>query len=412
MTLTAPPAATARPQAPGPSPRTLIATLLGATLLLKASGFAFDFLGYYIGAGHGTVAAGAALTLFGVGWCLGQAVCGAMTDHLGQRTTLTLWMALSALACLALALFTALPALLSIAFLLGCTMEIHRPVIAAEIHERIDSEAGRTRAQGWTYWVTNVGVSVCGGLGGYLAHAHGYRLLFIANGAACLIVAVIARQVLSPRPLHSSSTSHISYRQVLSDPGLRWITAAAVGAMICAYGLVSVLPLVMSEDKLPPTAYGTAMLANAAAVLVLSPPLTRFLVGRDDRMRYPIAPIMATGTLILGAAMGFAALQHSSIGYSTAAVLMVPGEICYSVAAGAYVATAAPPGAAGRYQAVLSGAAALASLTPLGIAIALHAGGRLLVAGLLVISAVVAACACIPLAHALRTVNSPHRSGE
>lgn len=129
-------------------------------------------------------------------------------------------------------------------------------------------------------------------------------------------------------------------------------------------------------------------------------------------MRYPIAPIMATGTLILGAAMGFAALQHSSIGYSTAAVLMVPGEICYSVAAGAYVATAAPPGAAGRYQAVLSGAAALASLTPLGIAIALHAGGRLLVAGLLVISAVVAACACIPLAHALRTVNSPHRSGE
>lgn len=112
--------------------------------------------------------------------------------------------------------------------------------------------------------------------------------------------------------------------------------------MISAYGLVSVLPLVMNADSLPPTAYGTAMICNTVAVLVLSPPLTRLLVGRNDHLRYPLAPILAAGSLILGAAMGLAALQHTTPGYAIAAVLMVPGEILVSVALGSFLATAAP----------------------------------------------------------------------
>lgn len=177
--------------------------------------------------------------------------------------------------------------------------------------------------------------------------------------------------------------------------------------MISAYGLVSVLPLVMNADSLPPTAYGTAMICNTVAVLVLSPPLTRLLVGRNDHLRYPLAPILAAGSLILGAAMGLAALQHTTPGYAIAAVLMVPGEILVSVALGSFLATAAPAGAIGRYQAVLSGASALASLTPLAIALALSAGGRLLVAALLMSTAVLAAWACLPLARALKTLPRP-----
>jgi MFS transporter len=384
MTFTASPVAVAPAVRPAPSARTVIATLLGATLVLKAAAFGYDFLGYYIGQAHGTTAAGAALTLFGVGWCIGQAVCGAMTDRLGQRTSLPLWMGVAALACGALALASTLPTLLGIAFVLGCTMEVHRPAVSAEINERVTSEAGRTRVQSWMYWMSNVGVSVSGGVGGYLAQSHGYRLLFVIHGVACLAVAVLARRALSPRLVRAGSGSRsFAYREVLADPALRWIAAAAVGAMVCAYGLVSVLPLVMNADGLPPSAYGAAMMANAAAVLVLSPVLTRVLVGRDDRVRYPIAPVLAVGSLILGASMGLAALQHDTIGYSIAAVLMVPGEVCFSVAVGAFIAAAAPQGSTGRYQAVLSGASALASLTPLGIALALDVGGRPLVAGLL-----------------------------
>ncbi|MGW4518426.1 MFS transporter [Streptomyces sp. NPDC004393] len=402
MTITTPQVAVPRPLRPAPSSRTVIATLLGATLVLKAFGFAFDFLGYYVGAAHGTTAAGAALSLSGIGWCIGQAVCGAMTDRMGQRTALSLWLTASAAACIALAVVSSLPAVMAVAFCLGCTMEVQRPAVSAEINERVTSEAGRTRAQSWMYWVTNVGVSVSGGVGGYLAHEHGYRALFVLNAMACVAAAVIARRVLSPRPAQAPRAAvPLAYRQVLADPALRWIALAAVGAMISAYGLVSVLPLVMSADGLPPTAYGSAMLANTAGVLVLSPPLTRLLVGRDERMRYPLAPILAAGALILGAAMGLAALQHTTLGYAVAAVLMVPGEICYSVALCGFLATAAPAGAIGRYQAVLSGASALASLTPLGIALALHSGGRLLVAAVLTGTAVLAACACVPLARAL-----------
>jgi MFS family permease len=392
------------PARPRPSARTVITALIGGTLLLKAAGFCWDFLGYYIsdGAGHGTTAAGAGLTLFGIGWCVGQACSGALTDRLGQRAALTLLMSISALACFALAVTSSLPALLAVSLLLGFTMEIQRPAVSAQINDSITSEAGRTRAQGWVYWSMNVGIAVCGGLGGYLAHHYGYQLLFVANGVACLVFALIARRVLAPRARAATPSASLTYRQVLADPSLRWITLAAVGAMICAYGLVSVLPLVMMDDNLPPTSYGTAMISNTAAVLILSPPLMRHLVGRDEEMRYPLAPILAVGSLILGAAMAFGSLQHTTLGYCLAAVLLVPGEICYSVAIGAYVSKAAPPGATGRYQAVLSAAAAAASLPPLGIALALDFGGRPLVAVLLALSALIAAAACRPLARTLR----------
>ncbi|MFE2640129.1 MFS transporter [Streptomyces scopuliridis] len=405
MATTHPPVGSPTSARTSPSTRTVITALIGGTLLLKAGGFCWDFLGYYIsdGAGHGTTAAGAGLTLFGIGWCVGQAVSGALTDRLGQRTALTLLMSISALACFALAFTSSLPALLAVSLFLGFTMEIQRPAVSATINDSITSEAGRTRAQGWVYWSMNVGIAVCGGLGGYLAHHHGYRMLFVANGVACIIFALIARRVLAPRPRTVTRPTSLTYRQVLADPSLRWITVAAVGAMICAYGLVSVLPLVMTDDNLPPTSYGIAMISNTVAVLILSPPLMRALVGRNEEMRYPLAPILATGSLILGAGMAFAALQHTTLGYSIAAVLIVPGEICYSVAIGAYVSKAAPPGATGRYQAVLSAAAAAASLPPLGIALALNLGGRPLVAAMLALSALTAAAACRPLARALRT---------
>ncbi|MGQ5655673.1 hypothetical protein ACUJ8H_37590 [Streptomyces sp. EKR5.2] len=111
-----------------PSSRTVITTLLGATLVLKALGFGFDYLSYYVGAQHGTTAAGAALTVFGIGWCIGQALCGAMTDRLGQRTTLTVWLAASAVACVSLAVLTSLPAVIAVALAPACTRgATHQP---------------------------------------------------------------------------------------------------------------------------------------------------------------------------------------------------------------------------------------------------------------------------------------------
>ncbi|WP_332756992.1 MFS transporter [Streptomyces sp. MT206] len=392
--------------------RSVVWILIGSSLVVKAGGFCWDFLGYYVatgvsGSGHGTTAAGAALTVFGVGWCLGQASAGVLTDRLGQRTALTALMIVSALACFALTLATSLPALLAVALCLGLTMEAHRPAVSAAINDTISSEAGRTRAQAWLYWSANVGIAVCGGVGGYLAHHHGYRLLFVVNGIVCLGFAVVARRALAPRAKKEDEEQAVSYRQILADPTLRWITVVAVCSMICAWGLVSVLPLLMTSDHLPTTSYGVAMVANTVAVLVLTPPLMRLLVGRGDTIRFPFVPVLATGSAILGLGMTVAAFQHTVIGYAVAAVLLVPGEICYSVALGAYISSAAPPGATGRYQAIVSGATALASLPPLGIALALDAGGRPLVASILAASAVTAVAACYPLARTMRPHPAP-----
>ncbi|MBQ0890696.1 MFS transporter [Streptomyces sp. RM72] len=386
--------------------RSAVRVLIIGSLLVKAGGFSWDFLAYYVGdgtngTGHGTTAAGAALTAFGIGWCLGQASAGALTDRLGQRTALVALMILSAAACLALAVATSLPALLAVAVCLGLTMEAHRPAVSAAINEAIPTEAGRTRAQTWTYFASNVGIAVCGGAGGYLAHHHGYRTLFVVNAVVCLAFALIARRTLAPKP-PTTDAPRVTYRQVWGDPTLRWITLVAVCSMVCAWGLVSVLPLLMTSDGLPATSFGVAMVANTVAVLALTPPLMRLLVGRGDTVRFPFVPVLAIGSAFLGLGITIAAFQHTVLGYAIAAAVLVPGEVFYSVAVGAYISTAAPPGATGRYQAVISGATALASLPPLGIALALEAGGRPLVAALLAASAALAVVACLPLARSLR----------
>ncbi|MFF1717473.1 MFS transporter [Streptomyces sp. NPDC058268] len=383
--------------------RSAVWVLIGASLALKGAGFAWDFLGYYVGdgLGYGTTAAGAALTAFGVGWCVGLASAGVLTDRLGQRTALTILMGLSSLACFALALAQSFPALLVVSFLLGLTMEVHRPAVSATINAAIDSKAGRTRAQSWLYWSSNVGIAICAAAGGYLAHHQGYRGLFVVNGLACLAFALVARRVLAPQPAVDANDTATTYRQVFADPSVRWITLAALCGMTCAWGLVSVLPLLMTSDGLPPTSYGVAMLANTITVLILTPPLTRLLVGDGETPKYPLAPILATGCAILGLGIGLAALQHTTLGYAIAAALLVPGEIAFSIGLGAYISTHAPEGATGRYQAVISGSQAAASLPPLGVALALDAGGRPLVAGLLVCSALIAVAACRPLARSL-----------
>ncbi|MDX2815764.1 MFS transporter [Streptomyces sp. PA03-5A] len=409
MATTDAPLTLTRHAAPTRTGRSVVWALIAASLVVKAGGFAWDFLGYYVSVTHGTTAAGASMTLFGVGWCLGQAVSGQLTDRAGQRTALALMMTFAAISCVALTLVALLPALLIVSVCLGLTMETYRPAVSASINEHIASGGARARAQTALYWTINVGIAICGGLGGYLAHHYGYKPLFLANGAVCLAFALLALRLLAaPHPTPDEPQTDVTFRQVLADRGLRWIALVSTAAMVCAWGMVSVLPLLMAADGLPPTAYGTAMIANTVAVLVLTPPMTRLLIGRGDPLRFSPVVVLAAGTAILGAGIGLAAYQHTTLGYSIACAALVPGEVAYSIAIGAYLSTAAPEGAVGRYQAVISASSAVASLPPLGIAIALHAGGRPLVAALLGGCALLGVAACLPLSRALRHGTGAH----
>lgn len=63
--------------------------LLGGNLVVRAAGFAYPFLAYHVtGRGHAVGAVGVVLATFGVGWLVGQLVCGWLIDHIGRRSTL------------------------------------------------------------------------------------------------------------------------------------------------------------------------------------------------------------------------------------------------------------------------------------------------------------------------------------
>ncbi|SNT34002.1 MFS transporter [Actinacidiphila glaucinigra] len=336
-------------------------------------------------------------------------MAGHLTDRAGQRTALVVMMTFAALSCVAPTWAASLPALLIVSVCLGLTMETYRPAVSAAINTHIASAGGRARAQTALYWSINVGIAVCGGLGGYAAHHYGYRPLFVANAVVCAAFALLAWRLLAARKLTTAGDdAGVTYRQVLADPTLRWIAVVSVAAMVCAWGLVSVLPLLMTSDGLPPTAYGTAMIANTVAVLVLTPPMTRLLIGRGEDLRFSPVAVLAVGTAVLGAGYRLRCLpaHHPRIldrlrGPSAWRGLLQHRRRRLSVHRDTGRRGRPVPG---RDLRLLRRGVR----PPLGIAIALNTGGRPLVAALLAGCALLGVAACLPLSRALRNAPRPH----
>ncbi|SNT33990.1 hypothetical protein [Actinacidiphila glaucinigra] len=67
MATTDAPLTATRPAVPARAGRSVVWALIAASLAVKSAGFSWDFLGYYVATAHGTTAAGASMTLFGVG---------------------------------------------------------------------------------------------------------------------------------------------------------------------------------------------------------------------------------------------------------------------------------------------------------------------------------------------------------
>ncbi|EUA92870.1 MFS_1 like family protein [Mycobacterium ulcerans str. Harvey] len=52
--------------------------------MVRAAGFAYPFMAFHVaGRGFAAAAVGAVLAAFGVGWAVGQLVCGWLVDSLG-----------------------------------------------------------------------------------------------------------------------------------------------------------------------------------------------------------------------------------------------------------------------------------------------------------------------------------------
>lgn len=393
---------------PGPAAATklpaVIWVLLGGSWLVRAAGFAYPFMSFHVAQqGHGPAAVGAVLAAFGAGWVVGELVCGGLVDRYGRRSTLVATMVLAATVLALLADARTVPALMVGAVLAGLVYDAPRPVLSAAIAELVPDPAARAKVDAWRYgWVVNVGAAITGGVGGLLADRLGIPMLFWLNAIACAVFAIVAARHIPAQPPRATAAPRGTYWQVLCDHRLVLLLVSSVATLTTLTGLLSAMPMLMAARGLGAGAFGAAQLANALAVVVLTPLLTPWLSARAGVR--PRLDILAAAALWITASMAAAAFACTTADFSLAAAACAPGEITWYVVAAGIVHRIAPPAQRGRYHGIWGTALATAAvIAPILASYSLLHGGQLLVAATTVAVGAFGAALASPLARALGT---------
>ncbi|MFF7415408.1 MFS transporter [Streptomyces lydicus] len=314
-------------------PGAIWAALVG-TFLIRAAGFAYPFLAYYLGGLRLSRAlVGAILAAFGFGWLAGQILSGWLADRIGRRFTLVATMTTAALTLPLLAQAHTAVSLLAATTLAGATYDAPRPVISALICDVIPDEATRAAVAGWRHFAVNAGAALTGAAGGFLTDLVGVRVLFWVNAVACALFALAAaRFVEAGRPAPLPARADVAGGEAWRDARLWLLCLASLAGLTCAVGQFSSLPLLMAVRGLSATAYGWTQAVNAVVVIVLSPVITPWL-SRRATATHPLLGALAAGSLVLGVGMGAAGLATTPVGFAAAVAVAVPGELVIFIAA-------------------------------------------------------------------------------
>ncbi|MET9913855.1 MFS transporter [Streptomyces sp. NPDC006476] len=368
---------------------------MGASAV-RAAGFAYPFLSYRLSELHFPArGVSGVLAAFGVGWLVGQLVCGRLAATLGRRTTLVSALLVSAAVLPLLAQATAPVAVGAAAVIAGMCYDAPRPVISAFVADEITDEATRARITGWRHFGINVGAATTGAVGGLLADSAGLSALFWINAVACAVFAVVVLAVLpgdrpAPGPVDLAAGP-------VRDGRLWLLWLASVLGFVPVAGVFNILPLLMEHSGLPASAYGWTQVASAATVLLLSVPATDWLARRPGSSS--MVGLLAASSLVLGTGIGCAGLASSTLQYAAAAAAAVPGEITAIVAAQAVVDRITPPQARGLYAGVWGTSLATAVIcAPVLAGFSLAQGGPGLVAVTTFSCGALGAVTCLPLA--------------
>lgn len=331
--------------------------LFAGQLVNRIGSMVATFLVFYLGSRGLTVAEiGVVTTALGVGGLASQPVGGFLADRFGPRRTLVVGMVATAGCMAALGTVAGLPLLAGSAIALGLVGDLYRPASAALIAEVVPATR-RARAYGLIYWAVNLGYPVAGITAGLLA-AHGFWLLFAADASTCLLFAGIVSlgipAKVDRRPDGPRSVG--GYRTALGDFRLRWLVILA-GASAIVYSQVFFgVPLAVSGSGLPPASFSAIAAVNGVGIICLQPVASRLLA------RFAPLRVLGVSWLVIGIGMGLTGFAHTTTQFALTAVVWTIGEVGTGGVAAGLVADLAPPGAQGRYQAMLGWSSAVAKV--------------------------------------------------
>ncbi|WP_448318482.1 MFS transporter [Streptomyces sp. CO7] len=391
-----------------------VRTLFAGTIINRIGCMVTPFMVFFL-ASRGVTGAETSLILgaLGAGGLLGPAVGGLLADRIGRRPTMLIGLVGTAAAQGALFLAPGVALMAAAALLVSATNAMVSPAVYALMADSVDGPH-RRQAYALFGWGINIGTSIAGVLGGFLA-AHGYWLLFAVDAASMLAYAlVVATRLRETRPAargaHEAEASGVVAAEVTATGGPEAAVTAAGAAVTAAgaagagagtavkgtrgpgagYGIVvrdrlmllvlpvlgvqsfvyalteAALPLAISGSGLSPTVYGTLGAVNAALVVLLQPLVTTRLA------HLPQLSVHAAGSVLVAVGVAMTGLADGVAGFVVSVVVWSLGEVVVAGISATVISHLAPPHARGRYQGALNWTWGVARFTALTVGVLLY----------------------------------------
>ncbi len=280
--------------------------LLAGVMLINRSGtMVLPYLTLYLTRHlHFSVTeAGLIMGIYGTGSLAGTFLGGFLTDRLGFYRVQLLSLTLGGFMLLVLQFVAGFWPIAATVFVFTCLGDTFRPANSSAVAHYAPIET-RTRALSLNRLAINLGWSVGGGLGGYLAGID-YRLLFWVDGLTCLLAAGALRLLLPPVPftpkICSVEPSAKSGQPISDSPWRDWLYLVFISCVTlfstAFLQLFSMLPLYFRQVmNLTEGQIGVLLTLNGLMIVVLEMGIVHQV---ETRLRRPTT-LIPWGVLLTG----------------------------------------------------------------------------------------------------------------
>jgi MFS family permease len=330
--------------------------LFAGTFVHRLASFVFPFLALYLTRrGLSPMAAGLAITGYGIGALTAQLTGGLLTDRIGRRNAIAVSMITSAGLVLLLLQAHSLPAVLAIVVVYSFFAELHRPASGAMIADLVPPEH-RVAAYAFNRLLFNIAFAVGLAVGGLLAE-RSFTILFVADATTSAAFGVISLLALP----HGTRTTKEEDRAIggaraaiVADRGFLLVLSAIFAGALVYSQAYSTFPLWIRDLGFEEKVYGFLQGSNGLLVAIFELAVTAVA------MRHPRTRMIALGVLLTGIGFGGFAFLRSAPGMAVAVAIWSFGEMFGSPSVAAFTADRAPAHVRGRYQSALGVTYALA----------------------------------------------------
>ncbi|GAA4379888.1 MFS transporter [Agromyces bauzanensis] len=236
---------------------------------------------------------------------------GTLIDRFGARKVLLTGLAAMIAGCTLLA-FATHPAVAAVALvLIGVNFGVSWPGFNALVAAVVEGDL-RQRYFGVNFALVNLGIGIGGIIGGFYVDVHSpetFTAIFLVDAISCLVPAALLlgplRHVRTQAEPSNEAPAAGTYREILRQPAVLWLTLLTFIAMFIGYGQMEAgFPAYARQvAEVSTRVVGLAFAVNTAVIVLLQfTVLNRISGRRRTRVMWVMALVWAGSWLILGGA--------------------------------------------------------------------------------------------------------------